>query len=845
VAGKFAIKPLLFALSSDKEFQSMLEDTVLILAASTANVAILAVVFLLVATLYHRWYEIVCLLGQWGVIKRNGVHTRSVLLSYRSAASAGAIRPDELSSFKIVNRSVVQQVGNSNDVRKEHRFQFEHEKREAIVADQSGTENTFVNGDLHSAMTYVMSKRKSHKVVEENGNNDDSNHSREGSSEVLTRAYIDKANADAQSVLRAHTFKANTSTEVAVDVLESLRITKVEPSYKTWELLIATCVKQGDLPLATDFLMQMEKAGMKPPKKLLENVMVLYSEHKEKVKAARREKRQEEARQEARCAVEEEARRRAEEETRQAQLKAAQEEALRSAKETIAKREAALSGDSEVLEDKQPAVLQVSQNYHSQVSSIWNADAPVFVPGESWGSTEESQPWNDAWCTNWDEIQTWECAEETTHEATWFEAVPELHSSHWVPSHETKPWWDGHSRDTTWCKKGQRLEDLIGIAYPSIEIGAWQSLGTEALIVETKGTQASEKHESHAAEKCDMNGDAEAQEFPYTTIDGIPFREWLGEDADVNQVDSVIENAETNHDKLRKADECMRDAKSKRSIALVAPLPPRKTAPKSSDGSNKDDAKASSKGEPDAEMEPEACVKERWDDMGSGREQSWVPAPAHKGKGSASYRSIGKMTGKDNYPVSFTKGKDKGNTLEVDGGAKGLRSVNNGYGSNDKGSDNKGKMSSKDAAGKYSTDERAANIGKQVERADFGYHRAMRGQTGADDDARERKELAADPQSSPSAASTKSTRTSTPARGVESRSTTWVQKKVAVGRAEWVEKERNQENMPPSASSENCATKYKSGWKNQSARWQDAGWWPKYTKRAGQNAWNASHWNSD
>merc|ERR1719379_700781 len=101
---------------------------------------------------------------------------------------------------------------------------------------------------------------------------------------------------------------------------------------------------------------------------------------------------------------------------RQAELKAAQEEALRSAKETIAKREAALSGDSDVIDNEQPEVQQVLPD-HPQVSNIWNAAAPVFVPGKAWGSNEEIQPWNDEWCTNWHENHGWGCTEENPDEA--------------------------------------------------------------------------------------------------------------------------------------------------------------------------------------------------------------------------------------------------------------------------------------------------------------------------------------------------------------------------------------------------------------------------------------------
>lgn len=313
-------------------------------------------------------------------------------------------------------------------------------------------------------------------------------------------------------------------------------------------------------------------------------------------------------------------------------------------------------------------------------------------------------------------------------------------------------------------------------------------------------SQSSEKPQYKTTEKCDVNGDAAAQEFPYTTIDGIPFREWLGDDADANQVDSVTENADTALDIIQKTDKCMKDAKSKPSIALVAPLPPRKVAPKSYDSSNKDDAKGSSKGEPDAEMEPEASARERTDERGTGGERSWVAAPGPKGKG----------------------------------GFKGLRGPN-GYDSNGKGGDKKGKMSSKDANGKFRTAELAANLGEQVEKADFGYQRATRIQERANHEAGARTKLTADPQSSPSGASTRSTRTSTPARSLDSAANmTWVQKKVEVARKEWVEKEKKQVNMHHSGSSSDIwATKYKGGWKDQSVWSKDASWWPKYTKRTG------------
>merc|ERR1719183_291230 len=73
-------------------------------------------------------------------------------------------------------------------------------------------------------------------------------------------------------------------------------------------------------------------------------------------------------------------------------------------------------------------------------------------------------------------------AEEIPDKARWFDMEPEIDPSHWVPSHESNPWWSRHSRDT--------MEGLISTTCPSIQFGAWQSLGTEASFTETKNAQS-------------------------------------------------------------------------------------------------------------------------------------------------------------------------------------------------------------------------------------------------------------------------------------------------------------------------------------------------------------------
>ena len=72
---------------------------------------------------------------------------------------------------------------------------------------------------------------------------------------------------------------------------------QVPPSRETWEMLIATCTESADLPMATECMMQMEAAGMKPSYAVETAVMNMYADYERQKEDKQRKARDEEEKQ--------------------------------------------------------------------------------------------------------------------------------------------------------------------------------------------------------------------------------------------------------------------------------------------------------------------------------------------------------------------------------------------------------------------------------------------------------------------------------------------------------------------------------------------------------------------
>jgi len=126
----------------------------------------------------------------------------------------------------------------------------------------------------------------------------DSGHTLGNGKPTMPEDVVQKANADAQLVLRgALNLKC---ANVAKDIHEQLTETKVKISESTFMLMVEVCVLAHDLKSASDFLMKMETSGYCPESHLLDKVMELYSQQKaereqEKLKIAEAKMKQEAA----------------------------------------------------------------------------------------------------------------------------------------------------------------------------------------------------------------------------------------------------------------------------------------------------------------------------------------------------------------------------------------------------------------------------------------------------------------------------------------------------------------------------------------------------------------------
>ena len=72
---------------------------------------------------------------------------------------------------------------------------------------------------------------------------------------------------------------------------------QVPPSRQTWEMLIATCTESADLPMATECMMQMEAAGMKPSSAVVTAVMNVYADYERQKEDKQRKVREEKEKQ--------------------------------------------------------------------------------------------------------------------------------------------------------------------------------------------------------------------------------------------------------------------------------------------------------------------------------------------------------------------------------------------------------------------------------------------------------------------------------------------------------------------------------------------------------------------
>ena len=107
------------------------------------------------------------------------------------------------------------------------------------------------------------------------------------------------ADADPQSLLIKPKKEGADSTVYVADVLKALREIQVPPSRETWEMLIATCTKSGDLDTATKCMTQMEAAGMKPSTAVVATVLKLGDEYNEEEDTQRKAREEEETQLEA------------------------------------------------------------------------------------------------------------------------------------------------------------------------------------------------------------------------------------------------------------------------------------------------------------------------------------------------------------------------------------------------------------------------------------------------------------------------------------------------------------------------------------------------------------------
>ena len=86
------------------------------------------------------------------------------------------------------------------------------------------------------------------------------------------------------------------ANDIAVGNMPSNQV-QVPPSRETWEMRIAKCTERGDLPTATEYMLEMEAAGMKPSRAVETAVLKLYAEYERRKEDKQRKAREEKEKQ--------------------------------------------------------------------------------------------------------------------------------------------------------------------------------------------------------------------------------------------------------------------------------------------------------------------------------------------------------------------------------------------------------------------------------------------------------------------------------------------------------------------------------------------------------------------
>lgn len=102
----------------------------------------------------------------------------------------------------------------------------------------------------------------------------------------VTSAARDRANSEAQMVLRGAIATKAHRVEMAKSLRHHLADLGVGIAVGTYELLVDACVQANNLSVASEFLMLMEAAGHVPSNELLDKVMLLYLDHKQRKNAS-------------------------------------------------------------------------------------------------------------------------------------------------------------------------------------------------------------------------------------------------------------------------------------------------------------------------------------------------------------------------------------------------------------------------------------------------------------------------------------------------------------------------------------------------------------------------------
>lgn len=224
---------------------------------------------------------------------QTGRHGRSALLQVRGAVKACAA-PSALATIKLVE-DTSRPAGGSGapraPIRRERGERGARErrapasgKREKVTKAITGLEDPNLTDEdrkhLESLLNYVAFNRKQQEEKALGGSSSPSSPVRTTVAEPATAAA--KANQEAQSVLKGSVNQqlGETSAVVAKDLFKKLSGDGIAVEESTFSMMIQACLYAGDLKGASDFLMQMETAGMCPDSSVLDQVMGLYTQYK-------------------------------------------------------------------------------------------------------------------------------------------------------------------------------------------------------------------------------------------------------------------------------------------------------------------------------------------------------------------------------------------------------------------------------------------------------------------------------------------------------------------------------------------------------------------------------------